>query len=93
MGSQCHVVAESVGKISRIDTRVYPAPNAISNAKSYGAGVVDPADKESIVARFGTGGRSTVSWRLNSIIRIEVKDVARRIVWSVLCNEGRCDVI
>lgn len=92
VGQGSHVVAEAMREISRVDTRVDPASNAVGNAKGYRARVVDPADEEGIMSGLGTGGPNPRR-SLNPVVGAELKDVAGRIIRTVFGDEGGRNVI
>ena len=86
-----HVVAEAVGEVCRVHAGIYPAAYAVRDTKSYGARVMDAANKEGVMARFRTGGFSTMPrWR-DAVVGIEVEDVGRGVVGAVFGDEGGGD--
>lgn len=45
-----HVIAESVGKICRVDARISPPANPVCDSKGHRIAFQDPADEECILA-------------------------------------------
>lgn len=88
-----HVVAKSVGEISRVNSRINPASYTVCDSKSYRARVVNATNEEGIVARIWAGRLPTMPGRLDSVVRVEVEDVGGRIVRAVFANEGGGNMI
>jgi hypothetical protein len=88
----CHVSAEAMREVRRIDSRVHPASYAIGQAKRCRTRVIHVTDEERVVAGVWSRGWFRRGEGL-AVVRIEVEDVLRRVKWSVLADEGCRNVV
>lgn len=84
--------AESMGEIRRIDTGIYPAPNAISNSKSNIGGGANAADEKGILA--AVWARAFVFAVLEYCLGgVEVEDVGFGVEATIFRGEGGGDAV